>query len=81
MKKKIRVTIGGEIKDLLKKKGISAYRMCQDLGIDPSYVSRVVRNQIGPSYEMIKRMVDYLGYEIRIIRKGRKGKRSINQND
>lgn len=73
MKKKIRVTIGGEIKDLLKKKGISAYRMCQDLEIDPSYVSRVLRNQIGPSYEMIKRMLDYLGYEIRFVKSRKKG--------
>lgn len=75
MKKKIRVTIGGEIKDLLKKKGISAYRLCQDLEIDPSYVSRVLRNQIGPSYEMIKRMLNYLGYEIRIVKSKRKTKK------
>ena len=75
MKKKIRVTIGGEIKDLLNKKRVTAYRLSKDLELDPSYLSRVLRNQIGPSYEMIKRMLNYLGYEIRIVKSKRKTKK------
>ena len=58
------VTIGGEIKELLTKKGITAYRLGTDLGIDQSYLSRVLRNQINPSYEFTKRMLNYLGYDI-----------------
>ena len=65
---KLMVTIGGEIKELLKKKGITAYRLGTDLGIDQSYLSRVLRNQINPSYEFAKRMLNYLGYEIRFVK-------------
>jgi transcriptional regulator with XRE-family HTH domain len=75
MKKKIEITIGGEIKDLLNKKRVTAYRLSKDLELDPSYLSRVLRNQIGPSYEMIKRMLNYLGYEIRIVKSKRKTKK------
>ena len=75
MKKKIEVTIGGEIKDFLNKKRVTAYRLSKDLELDPSYLSRVLRNQIGPSYEMIKRMLNYLGYEIRIVKSKRKTKK------
>ena len=68
MKDKIKVTIGGQIKELLDKKGLTAYQMCKDLGLDQSYLSKVLRNQVNPSYEFTKRMLIYLGYDIRFVK-------------
>jgi transcriptional regulator with XRE-family HTH domain len=68
MKNRITVTIGSRIKELLDKKKLTAYRMCADLGLDPSYLSRVLGNQINPSYEFTKQMLNYLGYEIRFVK-------------
>ena len=68
MKNRITVTIGSRIKELLDKKKLTAYRMCADLGLDPSYLSKVLRNQINPSYEFTKQMLNYLGYEIRFVK-------------
>ena len=64
MKNRIKVTIGGQIKEILDKKGLTAYQMCKDLGLDQSYLSKVLRNQVNPSYEFTKRMLNYLGYDI-----------------
>ncbi len=68
MKDKITVTIGGQIKELLTKKGITAYRLCKDLGLDQAYLSRVLSNQVNPSYEFTKRMLNYLGYDIHFVK-------------
>jgi len=68
MKNRIKVTIGGQIKEILDKKGLTAYQMCKDLGLDQSYLSKVLRNQVNPSYEFTKRMLNYLGYDIRFVK-------------
>jgi transcriptional regulator with XRE-family HTH domain len=73
MKNRITVTIGSQIKELLDKKKLTAYRMCVDLGLDQSYLSKVLRNQVNPSYEFTKQMLNYLGYEIRFIKSKKKG--------
>ena len=79
MKDKIMVTIGGQIKELLTKEGITAYRLCKDLGLDQGYLSRVLNNDVNPSYEFAKRMLNYLGHDIRFVRiksKRKGGKKS-----
>ena len=68
MKDRITVTIGSQIKELLDKKKLTAYRMCADLGLDQSYLSKVLRNQVNPSYEFTKHMLNYLGYDIRFVK-------------
>ncbi len=68
MKDRITVTIGSQIKELLGKEKKTAYRMCVDLGLDQSYMSKVLRNQVNPSYEFTKRMFNYLGYDIRFVK-------------
>jgi len=68
MKNKITVTIGSQIKELLNKKRLTAYRMCVDLGLDQSYLSKVLRNQVNPSYEFVRQMLNYLGFEIHFVK-------------
>jgi len=74
MRDKITVTIGGQIKKLLAKERVTAYRLCKDLGLDQGYLSRVLSNDVNPSYEFTKRMLNYLGYEIRFVKKRDKKK-------
>ena len=68
MKDKITVTIGEQIRELLTKNGKTAYRMGKDLTLDQGYISRVLTNRVNPSYEFTKRMLNYLGYDIRFIK-------------
>ena len=74
---KMTTTIGSEIRELLSKKGITAYRLGTDLSIDQSYLSRVLRNQINPSYEFTKRMLNYLGYDIRFVKTKSQKRREV----
>jgi transcriptional regulator with XRE-family HTH domain len=68
MKDKITVTIGEQIRELLTKNGKTAYRMGKDLTLDQGYISRVLSNRVNPSYEFTKRMLNYLGYDIRFVK-------------
>ncbi len=68
MKDKITVMIGGEVRELLAKEKVTAYRLSKDLGLDPGYISRVLSNDVNPSYEFTKQMLNYLGYEIRFVK-------------
>ena len=68
MKDKITITIGGQIKELLAKERVTAYRLCKDLGLDQGYLSRVLNNDVNPSYEFTKQMLNYLGYDIRFVK-------------
>jgi transcriptional regulator with XRE-family HTH domain len=68
MEKKRMAFIGSEIKSIMAKKGITAYRLGKDLGIDQAYLSRVLRNQINPGYEFVRKVMSYLGFEIRFVK-------------
>lgn len=72
MKKKESVTIGKELKKILDRKGITSYRLAKDLGIGQSYLSRLFKDKFNPSYGLVKKITETLGYEIRIIRKEKK---------
>jgi transcriptional regulator with XRE-family HTH domain len=61
---KRRLTVGSEIKVLMEKEGFSGYRISKETGIDETYVSKIIRNHINPSYLTLKRILDVLGYRI-----------------
>jgi probable addiction module antidote protein len=64
-------SIGKEIKEIARTKGVSLYRIAKDLGIAQESLFRSLMNDANPKWNTIKKVLGYLGYEIRIIKKGR----------
>jgi len=57
-------SIGKEIKAIVKKKGISFYRIAKDLGIAQESLYRSLLDNANPEWKRIKLILDYLGYDI-----------------
>ncbi len=72
MKRKESVTIGADLKNLLQREGITPYRLAKDMGIGQSYMSRLFKDQFNPSYALVKKIAEKLGYEIRFVKSRRK---------
>ena len=64
-------SIGKEIKAIIRKKGISRYRVAKDIGIAQESLLRSLKDGANPRLETIKKVLDYLDYEI-ILRPKRK---------
>lgn len=64
-------SIGKEIESLMRKKGLSRYRVSKDLGIAQESLLRSLKDGANPRWETIKKVLDYLDYEI-ILRPKRK---------
>jgi probable addiction module antidote protein len=62
-------SIGKEIKEIIRKKGISRYRVSKDLGIAQESLLRSLKNGANPRWETVKKVLEYLGYEIRLVEK------------
>lgn len=73
MKKKESVTIGKELKEILGWKGMTSYRLAKELGIGQSYLSRLFKDRFNPSYALVKKIAEVLGYEIRLVKSKKKG--------
>jgi len=65
-------SIGKEIKEIARKKGVSLYRIAKDLGIAQESLFRSLMNDANPKWNTVKKILDYLGYEIRITKPRRK---------
>jgi transcriptional regulator with XRE-family HTH domain len=73
MRRKESVTIGKELKEILDRKGMTSYRLAKDLGIGQSYFSRLFKDRFNPSYALVKKITEALGYEIRFVKSKKKG--------
>jgi len=73
MKRKEQVTIGSELKEKLDRKGITAYRLSKELGVAQSYLSNLFKDRINPSYGLVKKIAEILGYEIRFAKSKKNG--------
>jgi probable addiction module antidote protein len=62
-------SIGKEIKEIIRKKGISRYRVSKDLGIAQESLLRSLKDGANPRWETVKKVLEYLGYEIRLVEK------------
>lgn len=69
IKRSIMESIGKEIKEIIRKKGISRYRVSKDLGIAQESLLRSLKNGANPRWETVKKVLEYLGYEIRLVEK------------
>jgi transcriptional regulator with XRE-family HTH domain len=73
MRRKEKVTIGSELKKFLDKEKMTAYRLSQELGLTQGYLSRLFKDRFNPSYGLVKKIVETLGYEIRFVKSKKKG--------
>ncbi len=73
-------SIGKSIKELIKKKRLSYYRVAKDLDIDYSSFYRSVDDSGNPEWKRIRQILDYLGYDIKFVkRKGVKVRKLESQ--
>ena len=73
MRRKEKVTIGSELKEFLDEEKMTAYRLSQELGLTQGYLSRLFRDRFNPSYGLVKKIAETLGYEIRFVKSRKKG--------
>jgi transcriptional regulator with XRE-family HTH domain len=64
-------SIEEEIRDIIKEKGISLYRIAKDLGISWESLYRSLLDGANPKWNRIKSLLDYLDYEF-VLRPKRK---------
>ena len=63
--------MGNRLKDILKREGVSAYRLSKDLGMDKGYLSRVLNEKQDISLKKLELIADYLGYDIELVKHNR----------
>ena len=73
MRRKEKVTIGSELKKFLDKEKMTAYRLSQEVGLTQGYLSRLFKDRFNPSYGLVKKIAETLGYEIRFVKSKKKG--------
>ena len=63
------------LKQILDRENISIYRIAKDLGLDYGSAHRLVNDGGNPTWKTVGRVLDYLGYEIRVVKSSRSGGR------
>jgi transcriptional regulator with XRE-family HTH domain len=61
--------IGREIKRLLKKEGVSVYKLAENLGVANESLYRSLADRANPEWKRIKQILDYLGYDLKFIKR------------
>lgn len=62
-------SIGRELKRLLKKDNVSVYKITDHLGIAHESLYRSLKNGANPEWKRIKQILDYLGYDVKFIKR------------
>ena len=65
-------SIGKEIERIMRKKGVSRYRISKDLGVAQESLLRSLKEDANPRWKTIRRILHYLGYEIRLVKRKRR---------
>ena len=60
--------IGKILKDIIEKKKTSYRKVAEDLGIDHASLYRSLMEGANPEWKTIEKVLDYLGYEIRMVK-------------
>jgi probable addiction module antidote protein len=69
-------SIGTEIRDILKKKGITLYRVAKDLGVTRESLYRSLLDGANPEWKRIRKVLDYLNYDFILKPKRKEANRS-----
>jgi transcriptional regulator with XRE-family HTH domain len=68
------MSFAGEVKAAMDKRGITAYRVWKDAGIDQSALSKFFSGERPLVADTLTALLDYLGYELTIRRKSKAGR-------
>ena len=66
--------VGQNLKQILRKEKVSAYRPGKDLKVDQAYLSKIINGKIQPTFAWMERVLKYLGYSIEFKKRGGKKK-------
>ena len=66
--------VGNRLREVLKREGVSAYRLWKDLGIDQGEMSRFFHGKQNISLPKLEQIADYLGYDIEFVKRKRSRK-------
>jgi DNA-binding phage protein len=61
--------IGKEIKELMRKRGISGYKVAEVLGIAPESLYRSLSDRGNPEWKTVQGILDCLGYDVKFIKR------------
>ena len=63
--------MGNRLKEVLKREGVTAYRLWKDLGIDQGQLSKFFNQKVNISLELLERIADYLNYDVVLVKRQR----------
>ena len=73
--------MGNRLKEVLEKEGITAYRLCKDLGIDRGQISKFLSGKVNISLEMLEQIAGYLKYDLVLVKRARPRKGGKKNGD
>lgn len=62
------VTIQRKIREIIKQKKMSIYQVARGIGVDHANLYRSLRNGSNMELNTMMKVLDYLGYKIRLIK-------------
>jgi transcriptional regulator with XRE-family HTH domain len=67
--------VGNRLREVLKREGVSAYRLWKVLEVDQGQMSRFLQGKQNISLDKLEQIADYLGYDIELVKRkhSRKG--------
>jgi transcriptional regulator with XRE-family HTH domain len=66
------MSVADEIKAIMEEKGLTAYRIWKDTGIDQGSLSRFFSGERPFVADVLVKLLDYLGYELTVRKKRKK---------
>ena len=78
------IIIQRKIREIIKQKKLSIYQVARGIGVDHANLYRSLRNGSNLELNTMTKVLDYLGYEIRLIKsraKEVKTRRSKSKNE
>ena len=63
------IMMGNRLREILKQEGITAYRVCKDLGIDQGEMSRFLNGKANLTLPRLEKVVDHLGYDLVLVKR------------
>ena len=61
--------MGNRLREVLKREGVTAYRLWKELGIHQSQLSKFFHGKVNISLEMLEQIADYLGYDLVLVKR------------